>query len=39
VNALIANWFDFTAHLVIFVWLLVGLLLPVKVFFGKKAGG
>jgi hypothetical protein len=39
VNALIANWFDFTTHLVIFVWLLVGLLLPIKVFFGKKAGG
>lgn len=39
VNAVIANWFDFATHLVILVWLFVGLLLPVKVFFGKKAGG
>lgn len=37
VNFVISNWFDFTTHLVALVWLLVGLLIPVKVFFGKKA--
>jgi hypothetical protein len=36
VNFVISNWFDFITHLVILVWLLVGLLIPVKVFFGKK---
>ena len=36
VNFLIANWFDFTAHLVVLVWLLVGLLIPVKDFFARK---
>jgi hypothetical protein len=37
VNFAIANWFDFTTHLVVLVWLLAGLLIPVKVFFGRKA--
>jgi hypothetical protein len=36
VNFLIANWFDFTTHVAVLVWLLVGLLIPVKVFFAKK---
>jgi hypothetical protein len=36
VNFVIANWFDFTTHLVILVWLFVGLLLPVRTFFAKK---
>lgn len=36
VNYTIANWFDFTTHLVVLVWLLAGLLIPVKVFFGRK---
>ena len=37
VNLVIANWFDFTTHLVALLWLLAGLLIPVKVFFKKKA--
>jgi len=37
VNIVIANWFDFTTHLVALLWLLAGLLIPVKVFFTKKA--
>jgi hypothetical protein len=36
VNFMIANWFDFTTHLVALVWLLAGLLIPVKVFFARK---
>jgi hypothetical protein len=36
VNLSIGNWFDFTAHLVALVWLLAGLLIPVKVFFAKR---
>jgi hypothetical protein len=37
VNLAIANWFDFVTHAVVLAWLLAGLLIPVKVFFGKKA--
>ena len=37
VNLAIANWFDFTSHLVALVWLLVGLLIPVKRFFARKS--
>ena len=37
VNLVIGNWFDFTTHLVMLLWLLTGLLIPVKVFFTKKA--
>jgi hypothetical protein len=37
VNLVIANWFDFTTHLVALLWLLAGLLIPVKVFFAKRA--
>jgi hypothetical protein len=36
VNLRIANWFDFTTHLAALVWLLAGLLIPVKRFFGGK---
>jgi len=36
VNLVIANWFDFTTHLVALLWLLAGLLIPVKVFFAKR---
>ncbi len=37
VNLMIANWFDFATHLVALVWLLAGLLIPVRVFFTKRA--
>jgi hypothetical protein len=36
VNLLITNWFDFTVHLVALLWLLAGLLIPVKAFFTKR---
>jgi hypothetical protein len=36
VNFMIANWFDFTSHVIVLVWLLAGLLIPVKVFFARK---
>jgi hypothetical protein len=36
VNAVIANWFDFATHAAVLAWLLVGLLIPVKAFFGNK---
>ncbi|HVP18929.1 MAG TPA: hypothetical protein VMU36_08015 [Spirochaetia bacterium] len=37
VNLVIANWLDFATHLVALLWLLAGLLIPVKVFFTKRA--
>lgn len=37
VNLMIANWSDFAAHLVALLWLLGGLLIPVRVFFTKRA--
>jgi hypothetical protein len=37
VNIAIANWFDFATHLAALVWLLAGLLIPVKRFFTGKA--
>ena len=37
VNLVIGNWFDFTSHLVGLLWLLAGLLIPVKTFFTRKA--
>ncbi len=37
VNVVIANWFDFATHLAALVWLLAGLLIPVKAFFARKA--
>jgi hypothetical protein len=37
VNFAIGSWFDFTAHLIAVLWLLVGLLIPVKTFFSRKA--
>lgn len=36
VNFTIANWFDFTTHVVVLAWLFAGLLIPVKVFFARK---
>ena len=37
VNLVIHNWFDFTTHLVALLWLLAGLLIPVKIFFTRRA--
>ena len=37
VNLVIANWFDFSTHLVALLWLLAGLLIPVRRFFTRKA--
>ena len=36
VNLVITNWFDFTTHLVALLWLLAGLLIPVKTFINKR---
>jgi len=36
-NLAIANWFDFATHAVVLAWLLAGLLIPIRAFFGKKA--
>jgi hypothetical protein len=37
INLLIGNTFDFATHLAGLVWLLVGLLLPIKTFFTRRA--
>jgi hypothetical protein len=37
INLVIGNMFDFATHLAGLVWILVGLLLPVKTFFARKA--
>jgi hypothetical protein len=37
INAMIGNLFDFGTHLAGLVWLMVGLLLPVKSFFVRRA--